>query len=277
MLLSPIDKVFEFGDSIFYNTVINKENFEEDPLIMRIIRKGNFAVLIMNQADADKFQLIDEIAEKFKFKLIKKLKFPKINWSKYKKNNSKGQQDLKSASEPQKTEIQKAITVEEDDTKISLDYILFWLSSEDLKMIENQINNHLLSEVNAIQHQSNNLKKISKAEFIQKMDTFENHYIGAVYAKDSKAKYFEQIIGSNLASLEFRYLIRHLMSRMTNLNNTNFIIERKLLLARNTFQMTIDTNLTEASENVDKLMRKFSLISIIFLPLTVLTGMWGMN
>ena len=41
--------------------------------------------------------------------------------------------------------------------------------------------------------------------------------------------------------------------------------------------MCVDTKMTESSEKLDKLMRQFSIISIIFLPLTILTGTWGMN
>jgi len=164
-----------------------------------------------------------------------------------------------------------------DESQINLDYILFWLSSEDLKIIENQVNCHLLGEVNAIQEQSGNLGLENKMEFLAKMDLFENHYIQAQNAKDGKARFFEKIIESGTASLEFRYLIRHLMSRMSNLNNTTFIIERKLQLARNTFQLVIDTNLAEYSKQLDQQMRNFTLITIMCAPLTIITGMWGMN
>ena len=58
MILSPVDKMFEFGDEVvFYNMIINKENFDEDPLIMRIIRKGLFLVLIINQKEENSKQL----------------------------------------------------------------------------------------------------------------------------------------------------------------------------------------------------------------------------
>ena len=109
------------------------------------------------------------------------------------------------------------------------------------------------------------------------MDLFQNHYIGAQNAKESKRNYFKKIIQSELASLELRYLIRHLKSRMLNLHNTTVIIERKLELARNTFQTSIDANLTEYSRQLDQLMKKFSVVAVMFLPLTLISGMWGMN
>lgn len=79
MLLSPVDKMFEFDEnSVYYNMIINKDNFEETPLILRIIRKQNFAVIIVTQGELDAFQLTNEIASKFKFKLVTKMKFPKL-------------------------------------------------------------------------------------------------------------------------------------------------------------------------------------------------------
>jgi len=72
MLLSPVDKMFEFNDmATFYNMVINKDDFDESPLILRIIRKQSFAVIIMSQAEGDAFQLTNEIATKFNFKEVK--------------------------------------------------------------------------------------------------------------------------------------------------------------------------------------------------------------
>ena len=72
MILSPIDKMFEFDDEIvFYNMIMNKKDFDEDPLIMRMIRKGCFLVLIINHKGDGTNQMIETIADTFKFKLTK--------------------------------------------------------------------------------------------------------------------------------------------------------------------------------------------------------------
>ena len=121
------------------------------------------------------------------------------------------------------------------------------------------------------------LKISEKIGFLKRIDVFENLYISAQNAKSSKEEYFEKIIDSDMASLDFRFLIRHLKSRMKNLNNTAFVIERKLTLARSSFQMSIDTKMTENSEKLDKLMRQFSVFRLIFLPLSIITGLWVMK
>jgi Mg2+ and Co2+ transporter CorA len=64
---------------------------------------------------------------------------------------------------------------------------------------------------------------------------------------------------------------------MTNLHSTTVIIERKLELARNTFQTSIDASLTDYSRGLDRLMKKFAIIATIFLPLQLISGIWGMN
>ena len=82
-LLSPIDKMFEFGDeAIFHNLILNNSNFDRNPQIMRIIRKGCFSVLILNQSKEDSFQIIDSIVNKFKFSL---------EGNKYQKSNMSNQ------------------------------------------------------------------------------------------------------------------------------------------------------------------------------------------
>ena len=268
---------------------------------------------IMNHTERGEFQFSSEIATKFKFKRFKKMKFPKLFHRRIHKpdglivtadgksistldqngnpilNEAKQTSFLDSSfDDADKLEFAKGevgrVIIQRIKTimpmksqQISIDYILFWISSEGLKRIENFINLKLLSEINAIQEVSTDLKISEKIGFLKRIDVFENLYISAQNAKSSKEEYFEKIIESDMASLDFRFLIRHLKSRMKNLNNTAFVIERKLTLARSSFQMSIDTKMTENSEKLDKLMRQFSLISVMFLPLTIITGMWGMN
>jgi hypothetical protein len=292
MLLSPVDKVFEFNDrAVFYNMVISRDVVDDDPIVVRVIRKNNFAVLVVKEYKDEVFKIPNEIAHRFHFNLVKKqpllaalkLAKPEEKLEDYKvSNHSLGSDD---EPEPEIAEgeigkiiIQKMRTIKPDkDDKVTIDYIMFWLSSEGLKRIEQLINNKLLAEVNAIQVQSSNPGNMDKLEFLAKMDVFQNHFIGAQNAKESKSDYFVKIIESQLASLEFRYLIRHLKSRMSNLHNTTVIIERKLELARTTFQTAIDANLTEYSKQLDQLMRKFSVVAVMFLPLQLISGMWGMN
>jgi hypothetical protein len=291
MLQSPVDKVYEFDDgSIFYNMVINRENFMDTPLILRMIRKSNFGVVIMNQTEGDKFMLSTEIATKFKFKEVAKLPFPKLF--------AKRRQQRRAEQKAKALQMQNIKVTEEEDAgkkvvggviiqkiktimpmnsqEITIDYLLFWISSEGLMRIENFFNLHLLNEVCEIQEQSRELT-MEEEDYLHKIDVFENEYIAAQNAKGSKEQYFEKIIESEMASEDFRFLIRHLSSRMLNLSNTTFVIESKLSLSRNTYQMAVDTKMTENSEKLDKLMRQFSLVSIMFLPLTIITGMWGMN
>ena len=168
-------------------------------------------------------------------------------------------------------------TIKPDDEEVSIDYIIFWLANEGLKQIEDLINQSLLKEVEAIKQQSRNFGENSKLEFLQKIDLFQNYFISAQNSKESKRNFYKKIIHSELPSLEFRYLIRHLKSRMSNLHNTTIIIERKLELARNTFQASVDANLTNYSRQLDSLMKIFASIATMFLPLQLISGMWGMN
>lgn len=290
ILLSPVDKVMEFNDrAIFYNIVINRDEISEDPAIIRVIRKMNFAVMVVKELENDSFKLPESIAKKFGFKKIENNYLPNqsfvkgCNSSRHDDQDSSESFDLEANVKVDKGEvgqviIQKMKTIIPNKAdKISIDYILFWMSNEGLKKIEKLINENLLREVNEIQEEVRDLGMNSKHEFLQKLDLFQNHYIGAQNAKESKQNYFDQIISSELPSIEFRFLIRHLKSRMSNLHNTTVIIERKLELSRGRFQANIDANLTDYSRQLDGLMKKFSVTAVIFIPLQLISGIWGMN
>ena len=64
---------------------------------------------------------------------------------------------------------------------------------------------------------------------------------------------------------------------MSNLDNTESIIERKIQLIKSNLHLKTETELTKASVQLDKQMRVLSTLSLMLLPLTVITGMWGMN
>ena len=64
---------------------------------------------------------------------------------------------------------------------------------------------------------------------------------------------------------------------MSNLDNTENIIERKIELTKSNFHLIIDTKTSDASSALNNQMRMFTLLSLMFLPLNVITGMWGMN
>ncbi|CAI2387741.1 unnamed protein product [Moneuplotes crassus] len=293
MLLSQVDKILEFNDrAIFYNMVITREYYDDDPIIVRVVRVNNVAVIIVNELENDSFKISENLPKKFKLKQAQNA----FNSLRADYNNILGNQNDKdlpgsndsslSQDEPQQIVqkgevgnviIQRMKTIIPNSEKVTIDSIIFWISNEGLKRIEKLINEDLLREVNSIQDQSRNLGIDSKLEFLQKLDIFQNHYIGAKNAQESKKCYFEEIIKSELPSLEFRYLIRHLKSRMGNLNHTAFIIERRLELARNRFAASIDASISNYSRDLDSLMKKFAVIATIFLPLQLVSGMLGMN
>lgn len=230
MLLSPVDKIYEFDDmAIFYNLVMLRDNIYEEPLIIRIIRKDNFAVFVIKELETDTFRVPDQIANKFKFSLVKKKSLLGLLGMKKKKSEQKAPDEVSQSSEefPEiiessnnqaelgKIMIQKMKTIKlESDDKVTIDYLLFWLASEGLKKIETLVNEYLLTEVNAIQEQSSQLSPQEKPIFLKKMDSFQNYYISAQNAKESKSSFFSEIIRSDLPSRRFRHLIRHLISRM---------------------------------------------------------------
>lgn len=154
-MLSPVDKVFEFNDkAIFYNMVINREYIDDDPLIIRIIRKNNFAVVIVKEQDNDSFKIPNQMVKKFKFKKASDTLTTEIKLDPSNSKNEPSNSMLNSfeIQEPEiekddvgKIIIQKMNTIKPNSNdEITIDYILFWLANEGLKRIEYLINDRLL-------------------------------------------------------------------------------------------------------------------------------------
>lgn len=71
MLLSPVDKVFEFNEkSMFFNMVMSRDYIDDEPLIIRIIRKSNIAVIVVKEFETDKFKIIRDLVKRFKFQKV---------------------------------------------------------------------------------------------------------------------------------------------------------------------------------------------------------------
>lgn len=71
MLLSPVDKVFEFNEkSMFFNMVMSRDYIDDEPVIIRIIRKSNIAVIVVKEFETDKFKIIRDLVKRFKFQKV---------------------------------------------------------------------------------------------------------------------------------------------------------------------------------------------------------------
>lgn len=139
MMLSPVDKVFEFNDrAIFYNMVITREYIDDEPLIMRIIRKNNIAVIIVKELENDSFRIPNELASKFKFSRAKDIA-PSQSFNLAPQSisavgdpsgsSSRDEEELHIAEgEIGKVIIQKMRTFKpRKNEQVTIDYILFWL------------------------------------------------------------------------------------------------------------------------------------------------------
>ena len=169
--------MFEFGDeAIFHNLVLNYPNFDQNPAIMRIIKKGNLSVLVFNQTQDDEFKLVDSIISKFSFQkednqisdsnLNNQMFYNKMaglvandkNYSIQTFNPKNGHEENNrvyiSSGEIGNVIIQRHKTITPlKDEQLSVDYILFWLANEDMKTIEEWYNDDLLFEINSIQYE----------------------------------------------------------------------------------------------------------------------------
>lgn len=288
---SQIDKVFEFNEkAVFHNIIIPRDDIKEEPIIATVIKKDKCAVIIVKEMENDTFKIPEELISRFKFKLKRVVNMPlsmqnlQVPGDHDESSFGSDGEMSSSSSEPevQDTELGKVIisklkTIKPDqEEQLNIEYILFWLSNEGLKRIENFIQLELLPESNEL-HTRSNEDQVKKKEFSKILDEFESRLMIAQNLGDSKRRYFVKLLDSELPTVEFRYLIRYLKSRMGNLYYKSVMIERELKLARNTFAVNLDADTNENSERLDYMMKIFASIATMFLPLQLISGMWGMN
>lgn len=150
MLLSSVDKVFEFnGRAIFYNMVVTREAVDDNPIVVRVIRMESFAVIVVNEYDDESFKIPNAIAKKFDFTEVRPNPIFKTmdvsrgpHLEEYQDSNPSANSDEEAEPEITKGEIGKIIIQKmntfkpEENDKVTIDYILFWLASKGLKKIE---------------------------------------------------------------------------------------------------------------------------------------------
>ena len=270
LLNSTIDKVFEFNDvAIFYNVVIpGPADSPDDLIIVKIVKKGPVAALFINDVDYAEWDFEEQLQSKYNFE----------DWD---------EKDRFSQIEGAATEeVRQTFTGRKDSEaviakqeQLNIDYIVFIVADMGLEVIEDTVYNSLWTDTLKIQAESRNLNKTEwrKKQFLKKLEDVQSKFHEVENFIDSKKLFFERVTLASLTSLELKYQSRHLDSRMQDVTHITEKIDCIQSLARKTFQAFVEQSIDAYSFNMDKAMKIFSSVATLFMPLTLASGIWGMN
>ena len=123
LLNSMIDKVYEFNDTvIYYNIVIPMTYLSADHVILKLIKKGNVAVMFINDTGVDSFPIEKLLEEKF--------------------------QDSTNSPKKSKDQLNRSQSIQiiHSQEELNIDYIVFMLCNKGLEHIEDTVFNNLWTE-----------------------------------------------------------------------------------------------------------------------------------
>ena len=114
-------------------------------------------------------------------------------------------------------------------------------------------------------------------DFLKRLETGQSTYMFVENFKQSKRNFCIKVLNAELPSLEFKYLVRHLKSRISNLHNATELIKYRLDLAASAFSTHADQELTEETNQLNNTMKVFGAVATMFLPVTLVGALFGMN
>ena len=94
---------------------------------------------------------------------------------------------------------------------------------------------------------------------------------------DPKIKVFEKLIKAKIITQGMKYYLRSFLSKTVVLKQRLRMSKSMLSTADAIYSVLVDQALHEYSERLNEVSRYFSSISVIFLPLNLLTAYFGMN
>ena len=101
-----------------------------------------------------------------------------------------------------------------------------------------------------------------------------------LYLKESvkrKECLFEKITSNPQTDVLLKYLIRHLYGRLEFYRKRIKEVEMYLEISNNIFMASVDQNMSVYTNKLNQTMQIFASIATMFLPLQLVSGLFGMN
>ena len=114
-------------------------------------------------------------------------------------------------------------------------------------------------------------------DFLRCLERAKTTYMILNSIKQGKRKFCKKVLNADTPSLELKYLVRHLKSRLTNLHERTERIKYIIDMSEEAFSTRAEHTLTLESNRLNDTMKLFSAVAVIFMPLQTLAGLLGMN
>lgn len=121
------------------------------------------------------------------------------------------------------------------------------------------------------------LSYYERVDFILRMSLSQKYLICLEELVNPKKSVFKKLIKSNFICEDMKHYLSCLLSRTENLTRKIKVSQKMFKSSKKLYQSNIENALTINSEKLDSVMKHFSAIATIFLPLNLIAGLMGMN
>lgn len=121
------------------------------------------------------------------------------------------------------------------------------------------------------------LSYYERVDFILRMSLSQKYLICLEELVNPKRSIFKKLVNSNLICEDMKYYLSCLLFRTENLTRKIKVSQNMIKSSQKLYGSNIENALTINSEKLNSVMKHFSAIATIFLPLNLIAGLWGMN
>lgn len=262
------DHMIQLDDCLFLTlTDIPKSGELNSPVSLKIIMMNSIMFLLIHQ----ELHCIEEI-------FVKRMKFDVFNIGK--QENDVETEDFYKKSETALTNYKKRFTIKLDLVEFyeltSLEEVLYKLLHVMFMRIE-EIVSEMDNEVKVCNEFATELSTAERIDFVLRVHMAKKTLIYARNYVDSKAKLLPEIIESKFLTRTFNQYLNSMALNMKKLTKKIDSSMDLLKSSEHVHKAIVEGKLSDTSERSNDLLKVFSAITTICLPLNLVSGFFGMN
>lgn len=262
------DHMIQLDDCFFLTlTDIPKSGILSSPASLKIILMKNLMFLLVQE----ELHCLEEI-------FVQKMNFDVFNSKK--EQNCTETEALYKKSDTALTNYKKRFTIKLDLVEFyeltSLEEIMYKLLHVMFMRIE-EIVSEIDNEVKICNEFATELSTAERIDFVLRVHIAKKTLILARNYVDSKAKLLPEIIESNFLTKTFNQYLYSMALNMKKLTKKIDSSRDLLKSSEHVHKAIVEGKLSDTSERSNELLKVFSAITTIFLPLNLVAGFFGMN
>jgi Mg2+ and Co2+ transporter CorA len=121
------------------------------------------------------------------------------------------------------------------------------------------------------------LSYYERVDFILRMSLSQKYLVCLEELVTPKISLFKKLYKADLTCEDMKHYLSCLLSRTESLSRKIKVSYKMIKSSKDLYESNVENALTINSDKLNSVMKHFSAIATIFLPLNLIAGLWGMN